>query len=143
MSTGALAGLAVFRNPAALWTKGGDSTSTCPPMAAERISTVVGPGRPLTACLMAICVPRTASLGLVANVVYLVIDLNMDWRSMLPYSPEPDWLAGRWAAPPSEVSVITSIGELLSMASMIPKVAFEPMNSPWPMIAAGFPAARP
>ena len=69
--------------------------------------------------------------------------LNMDWRSMLPYSPAPDWLAGRCAAPPSEVSVMTSMGELLSMASIIPKAAFDPMNKPWPMIAAGFPAARP
>ena len=130
MSTGAEAGLDVFRNPEALWMKGGDSTSTWPPMAAERMSTVVGPGRPLTACLIAICVPRTASLGLVARVVYLVMDLKMDCRSMLPYSPAPDWLAGRWAAPPSDVSVITNMGELLSMASMMPNVALEPMNSP-------------
>ena len=54
MSTAALAGFAVFKNPAALWMNGGDSTSTSPLIAAERINRVAGPGRPLTACLIAI-----------------------------------------------------------------------------------------
>ena len=112
-------------------------------MAAERITTAAGPGRPLVACLIANCVPSTASLGLVATLVYLVIPLMMAGRSMLPYSPAPDWLAGCWAEPPSEVSVSTSIGELLSIASIMPKLALEPINSPWPITTAGLPVARP
>ena len=35
----------------------------------------------------------TASLGLVARVVYLLIVFNIVMMSMLPYSPAPDWLA--------------------------------------------------
>ena len=35
------------------------------------------------------------------------------------------------------------MGELLSIASIIPKLALEPMNSPCPMTTAGFPVARP
>ena len=62
-SEGALSGLAVFRNPAALWMNGGDSTSTSPPMAADRITTDEGPGRPLMECLIAIWVASTASWG--------------------------------------------------------------------------------
>ena len=62
---------------------------------------------------------------------------------MLPYSPAPDWLAGRCAEPPSDVSVSTSIGDELSIASIIPKEALEPMNSPCPMTTAGLPVARP
>ena len=54
MSTAALAGFTVFKKPAVLWMNGGDSTSTSPLIAAERINRVAGPGRPLTACLMAI-----------------------------------------------------------------------------------------
>ena len=64
-------------------------------------------------------------------------------RSMLPYSPDPDWLAGCWAMSPSEVSVRTTMGELLSWASMMPKDAFEPIKRPWPMTTAGRPVARP
>ena len=82
-------------------------------------------------------------MGLAARAVYLLMDLKMFGRSMLPYSPAPDWLAGRWADPPSEVSVSTSIGELLSMASMIPKEALEPMNRPCPITTAGLPVALP
>ena len=78
MSAGALAGFTVFKNPEALWMNGGDSRSTCPLIAADRINNVAGPGRPLTACLIAICAPKTASLGSVASVVYLVMALNMD-----------------------------------------------------------------
>src|SRR5918996_3036137 len=143
MSWGELWGLAVLRYPSAGWIKGGDSRSTSPPMEALRITTQAGPGRPLVECLIASWVPSTASLGLVARVVYLVMDLNMVGRSMLPYSPAPDWLAGCWAEPPSEVSVSTSMGELLSIASMMPKLALEPMNSPCPMTTAGLPVARP
>ena len=51
-------------------------------------------------------------------------------RSMLPYSPDPDWFAGCWAMSPSEVSVSTTMGELLSWASMMPKDAFEPIKRP-------------
>ena len=122
--------------------KGGDSTSTSPLMDAVRIRRQAGPGRPLVACLMASCAPSAASLGDVASVVYLVIDRKMLCRSMLPYSPAPDWFAGCCPTPPSDVSVSTSMGLLLSMASMIPKAALEPMKSPWPMMTAGFPVAR-
>ena len=93
--------------------------------------------------MIASWVPNTASFGLVAKVVYLVIALKIVGRSMLPYSPAPDWLAAWKATPPSEVSVSTSMGELLSIASMMPNEALEPMNSPWPMMAAGFPVALP
>ena len=86
-------------------------------MAADRIITAAGPGLPLVACLIASWVPNTASFGLVAKVVYLVIALKIVGRSMLPYSPAPDWLAAWKATPPSEVSVSTSMGELLSIAS--------------------------
>ena len=143
MSSGALCGLAVVRYPAVWCRKGGDSTSTSPPAAAERMTTAAGPGRPVVACFSASCVPMTASLGLAASVVYLVIARKMAGRSMLPYSPAPDWFAGCCADPPSEVSVTTSIGELLSIASMMPKLALEPMNSPCPITAAGLPVARP
>ena len=33
--------------------------------------------------------------------------------------------------------------ECPNLASMIPKLALDPMNSPCPMIAAGLPVARP
>ena len=99
-------------------------------MAADRITTLAGPGLPLVACLIASWVLKTASLGLAATAVYLVMDLNMLGRSMLPYSPDPDWLAACMPTPPSEVSVRISMGELLSIASMIPKEALEPMNRP-------------
>ena len=82
-------------------------------------------------------------MPLVASVVYLVMVLKMAVMSMLPYSPAADWLAGCMATPPSEVSVITTMGELLSMASIMPKEALEAMKSPWPMMTAGFPVALP
>ena len=67
--------------------------STSPPMAALRMTTQAGPGLPLVACFRANWMPITASLGVVARLVYLVIVLNIVGRSMLPYSPAPDWLA--------------------------------------------------
>ena len=82
-------------------------------------------------------------MAVVARVVYLVMERKMLWRSTLPYSPAPDWLAGCCAEPPSDVSVSTSMGVLLRKASIMPKAAFEPMNRPWPMMAAGLPVARP
>ena len=142
MSAGAACGLDVFRYPAVSWMNGGDSRSTSPAMDAVRISRHVGPGRPLIECLIASCAPSAASLGDVASVVYFVIDRKMLCRSMLPYSPAPDWFAGCCPTPPSDVSVSTSIGLLLSIASMMPNDAFDPMNSPCPMITAGFPVAR-
>ena len=82
-------------------------------------------------------------MAVVARVVYLVMERKIFCRSTLPYSPAPDWLAGCWAEPPSEVSVSTSMGVLLRKASMMPKAALEPMNKPCPMMAAGLPVARP
>ena len=83
--------------------KGGDSRSTSPTMDALRMRRQAGPGLPVVACLMANCAPMTASLGVVARVVYLVMERKMFSRSMLPYSPVPDWFAGCWPTPPSEV----------------------------------------
>ena len=110
---------------------------------AVRITTAVGPGRPEIACFSASCVPIAASLGVVATVVYFVIALKIAGRSTLPYSPAPDWFDGCCASSASDVSVSTSIGELLRNDSMIPNVAFDPMNSPCPMITAGRPVMRP
>ena len=110
---------------------------------ALRITTAVGPGRPEMACLSASCAPIAASFGVVATVVYFVIALKMAGRSMLPYSPAPDWFDGCCARSPSDVSVSTTIGELLRNDSMMPNVAFDPMNSPCPMITAGRPVMRP
>ena len=69
--------------------KGGDSTSTSPPMAADRITTLAGPGLPLVACLIASWVARTASLGLAAMAVYRVKDVR----------PLPDGVLGRKLGP--------------------------------------------
>ena len=86
----------------------------------------------------------TDSLGLAASEVYLHMDLKMLGRSMLPYSPAPDWLAGRWAAP-----AVGGVGQ--HQHGRAAEHGFhnseggrlEPMNSPCPITTAGLPVARP
>ena len=76
-------------------------------------STAAGPGRPLTACRRACCTPSTASFGVVATVTYLLIDLKMLGRSRAPNSPEVFWNPACCGTPPSETSVIMTMGEPL------------------------------
>src|SRR5882724_6331916 len=83
-------------------------------------SRAVGPGQPDTACLTAICSPRTASRGVLATAVYLVIERMIATASGLPQSPVIDWATGLGDIPPSLKSPIRITGEQLVIASIIP-----------------------